>query len=44
LVLSIQATPLAQHVSPHGVVPDGQQQPVDGLEHVPEQHWLPQAT
>jgi hypothetical protein len=38
LVLSTHATPLAQHVVPHGVVPDAQQQFVEGSEHVPEQH------
>jgi hypothetical protein len=39
-VLSMQATPLAQHVGPQGVVPEGQQQFVDGWVQVPVQHEL----
>ena len=38
----MQATPLAQQVGPHGVLPEGQQQLVAGSEHVPAQQPLPQ--
>jgi hypothetical protein len=41
---SMHATPVAQHVPPHGVVPDGQQQPDDGSVHVPVQHVVPHKT
>jgi hypothetical protein len=36
------ATPALQHDVPHGVVPDGQQQPEAASEHVPLQHLSPQ--
>jgi hypothetical protein len=42
LLALTHATPALQHDVPHGVVPDGQQQPELASEHVPLQHLSPQ--